>query len=80
MKSEIYHAIASINRSFDVTLESLTILKNEGVVNADYVQQQTEITQEIRAAINQLVLSNLEEREDEDRDHWGKMRIARKRD
>jgi hypothetical protein len=80
MKSEIYNAIASINRSFDVTLESLTILKNEGVVNADYVQQQTEITQEIRAAINQLVLSNLEEREDEDRDHWGKMRIARKRD
>jgi hypothetical protein len=80
MKSEIYNAIASINRSFDVTLESLTILKNEGVVNADYVQQQTEITQEIRAAIDQLVLSNLEEREDEDRDHWGKMRIARKRD
>jgi hypothetical protein len=29
MKAEIYNALAAINRSFDVILESLTILKAE---------------------------------------------------
>lgn len=76
MKAEIYNALAAINRAFDVALESLTVLKNEGLLTIDYVQQQTEITEEIRAAINQVILGNLGEREGDDRDHWGKMRTA----
>jgi len=37
MKSEIYNALATINRGFDVALESLTILEQEGVLSNDYV-------------------------------------------
>src|SRR5215469_15565662 len=39
MKSEIYNALATINRGFDVALESLTILEQAGVLSNDYVQQ-----------------------------------------
>jgi len=76
MKAGIYDALATINRSFDVTLESLAILQNEGVLTAEYVQQQREVTEEIRAGINSLVLNKLETRERDDRDHFGKMRSA----
>jgi len=75
MKSEIYSALAAINRGFDVTLDSLTILKTEGVLTADYVQQQTEITEEIRAGLNHMILDKLQTREREDWGHFGKMRI-----
>jgi len=76
MKSDIYNALAAINRGFDVTLESLVILQQEGVVTADYVQQQKEITEEFRAGINQVILNiKLEALERDDRDHFGKMRV-----
>lgn len=74
MKAEIYNALAAINRSFAVTLESLTILKTEGVLSADYVQQQAEITEEIRAGLNHMILEKLKRREREDWEHFGKMR------
>ena len=74
MKAGTYDALAAINRSFDVTLESLTTLEHEGVVTSDYVQQQREIAEEFRAGINQMLLNSLETRERDDRDHFGKMR------
>jgi hypothetical protein len=74
MKAEIYNALAAINRSFDVTLESFKILKDEGVLAADYIQQQTEVAEELRSILNYMVLDVLRAREREDRDHWGAMR------
>ena len=76
MKSEVYNAVAALNRSFDVVLESLTILQQEGVVSPDYVQRKREKTEELRADINALLMNKLESREREDRDHFGKMRMA----
>ena len=76
MKATIYDALAGLNRSFDAVLESLTILQNEGVVAADYVQQQTEIAEEIRANINALILNKLQARENDDREHFAMMRSA----
>lgn len=76
MKSESYDALAAINRGFDEALKSLTILKAEGVLTADYVQQQTEVAEELRAGLNYMILNKLERRENDDRDHFGKMRIA----
>jgi hypothetical protein len=77
MKSEIYNALAAMNRSFDVTLESLTILKQEGVLPAEYVQRQTEITEEIRAGLNYAVWEKMEFREQKDWAEYGKMRVER---
>jgi hypothetical protein len=76
MKSEIYNALAAINRGFDLMLESFAILKNEGVLPADYVQEKTEAAEELRAAINHMILDKLEDRELEDRDHYNEMRVA----
>ena len=75
MKMEIYNALAAINRGFDVTLESLTILKTEGVLTDDYVQQRTEIIEEIRAGLNHMILDKLQSREAKDWSLFGKMRI-----
>ena len=74
MKSEIYNALAGINRSFDVTLESLTILKMEGVLTDEYVRQQTEISEELRAGINHMILDRLQSREAADWAHYGQMK------
>jgi len=76
MKSEIYNALAALNRSFDVVLESLTTLEQEGVVAAAYVQHQSECVEAFRAGINSLILNRLGTREVADREHFDKMRIT----
>jgi len=76
MKSGVYNAVAALNRGFDVVLESLTILQQEGVVSPDYVQRKREKTEELRADINAFLMNKLESRAKEDRDHFGKMRMA----
>ena len=76
MKSEIYNALAAINRGFDVMLESLTILETEGLLSADYLQQQREIAEEVRAGLNHTVLGKMLVREEDDWAHFGKMRVA----
>lgn len=76
MKSEVYNALASLNRGFDMTLESLKVLQDEGVVTVEYVQNQSVLAEELRAGINQVILNRLETREREDRDHFGKMRAS----
>jgi len=75
MKSEIYNALASLNRGFDATMESLKVLQEEGVVAIEYVQAQTEAIEEIRAGLNTVILNKLGTREVADREHFGKMRM-----
>lgn len=73
-KSETYNAHAGLNRGCDVMLESLAILKEQGVVTADYVQQQLEILEETRSAMNGHIHNVMQTRERDDQDHYGKMR------
>ena len=75
MKSEIYNALASLNRGIDATMESLKVLQEEGVVAIEYVQAQTEAIEEIRAGLNTVILNKLGTREVPDREHFGKMRM-----
>jgi len=74
MKAEIYNALAALNRGFEVVLESLTILQNEGVLTADYVQDQTPFVEELRAGLNHLIIEKLETREAKDWGHFGRMK------
>jgi hypothetical protein len=74
MKSESYNALASLNRSFDVVLESLKILHEEGVVTQEFVSDNSTILKELWSGINWMILRKLNAREDEDRDHYGKIR------
>jgi len=73
---DIYNSLAALNRGFDLALESLTILKQEGVLGEDYVQDQTVMVEEVRAGLNYRIIQRLSARETEDRDHFEKMRIA----
>jgi hypothetical protein len=57
-----------------VILESLTILKGQGVLTDEYVQQQLEIVEEIGSGMNRLIQNVLPTRETEDEDHLGRMR------
>lgn len=74
MKDEVYNALAALNRGFGMVLDSLKIMKEEGVINDEYVQRHREIVEELRADINALLLNRLQTRESDDRDHFGKMR------
>jgi len=74
MKSEIYNALASINRGFDVTIESLKILHEQGVISEEYASDQSVFIQELWAGINYMIVHKMSARETEDREHFGKMR------
>jgi len=76
MKAESYNALASLNRGFDVVLESLKILQEEGVLSAEFVHDQTIMTEELRAVHNYMIAQKFTSREAEDCDHFGKMRVT----
>ncbi|HEY6248455.1 MAG TPA: hypothetical protein VI685_00765 [Candidatus Angelobacter sp.] len=76
MKGEIYNALASLNRSFDVVLESLHVLREEGLLTLEYVQKRTEMVEELRSGLNTMILNELHRRETEDRQHYAKMRLT----
>jgi hypothetical protein len=76
MKAEVYNALASLNRSFEIILESLKTLHENGVISKQFVQDQTIVTQELCAALNFMIVQRLTSRETEDVDHFGKMRSA----
>lgn len=66
MKSEIYNALAALNRGAELQLESLTILEAEGKLPPDYVEYQRQIIEETRAGINRSICSALQTSEAED--------------
>jgi hypothetical protein len=74
MKADIYQALNTINRGFADALASMKTLETEGVLDAEYVQDQTVFAEELLAGINSMILNRQESREDEDRDHFGEMR------
>ena len=76
MKSAIYNALAALNQGVDAALESLTILKQEGVLPEDYVQDESVVMEDQRAGLNHMIVGKLLGREDEDWIHFGRMKIT----
>jgi len=72
MKTDIYNTLAGLNRGFDLTLESLNTLQEQGVLTPEYVQDQTPLIEELRAGLNHMILDKLEMREPEDWAQFGK--------
>jgi len=75
MKTEIYTALAQINGSFEQITAGLKNLQSSGVVTADYVREYIIRLSEICATINVDIIDQLSNREIEDKDHFGKMRV-----
>jgi hypothetical protein len=52
LKSEIYNAIAALNRGFDATLESLKILHEQGVISEEFASDNSAKINKLWADIN----------------------------
>ena len=76
MKSDIYNALAALKRGFDVAVESLKVLQQEGIATAEYVELQGEIIEEKRADMNRLIINKLQSKEIEDLEHFSKVRAT----
>jgi hypothetical protein len=76
MKADIYASLNAINQGFSTIPEHLEKLREAGVLTPEYVESQRVHSEELRANINFMVLNKLQIREEEDRLHFGKMRIS----
>jgi len=76
VKADTYEALALINRGFQQITEGLIRLRKRGVLDEDYVQNQQFINSDVCARINCHVLASVTKREEDDRNHYGRMRAA----
>lgn len=75
-KAGIYETVAVINRAFAQITTSLYKLESQGVLAEDYAYSQEIPIREMAARINCYVLSKVNERELDDRNHYSRMRIS----
>lgn len=75
MKSEIYNALAALNRGAELQLESLTILEGEGKLASEYVEHQKQIIEETRCGINRGICNALQTSEAEDSYRFQQLRL-----
>jgi len=75
-KAETYEAMGVINRSFEQITTALYGLKSKGVISEDYAYSQEIPIRELAARINCYVISKVNERELDDRNHYSRMRAS----
>jgi hypothetical protein len=76
IKADVYETWAVINRAFEQIITSLGKLEKRGVLSGDYVQDQSTITNDLWAKLNSQIMSDVSRREQDDRNHYGKMRAT----
>lgn len=75
-KAEVYETWAGINRAFEQVISALDKLQKMGVISDDYVQDQDTLTNDLWARINSHLMKEVGAREQDDRNHYGKMRAT----
>jgi hypothetical protein len=76
IKAEVYETWGVINRAFEQIISALNKLQKMGVLSDDYVTDQDTITNDLWAKTNTQILKKVSEREEDDRNHYGKMRTT----
>lgn len=79
IKADVYETWASINRAFEQIVTALDKLEKRGVLDGDYVQDHSTLTNDLWARINSQILTKVNMREMDDRNHYGKMRATLER-
>jgi hypothetical protein len=79
IKAEIYEKWAIINRSFEQITSALYALESKGVLAEDYSYNQELPLREMAARINCYIISKVNERELDDRNHYSRMRASAER-
>jgi hypothetical protein len=75
-KATIYETWGAINRAFEQIISGMAKLEKIGVLNGDYVQDQDTLTSDLWARINTQIMADVSRREQDDRNHYGKMRAT----
>lgn len=75
-KAEVYETWAGMNRAFEQIIRGLDKLHKMGVLPDDYVQDQDTMTNDLWAKINTRIMAQVSRREEDDRNHYGKMRAT----
>jgi len=75
-KAEIFDTWAVINRAFEQIISALDKLQTLAILRDDYVQDQDTLTNDLWTRINSRILVRINEREADDRNHYGKMRAT----
>ena|SRR5579859_5776524 len=75
-KAEVYETWGVINRAFEQIISALNKLQKMGVLSDDYVTDQDTITNDLWSKANTQILKKVSEREEDDRNHYGKMRAT----
>jgi hypothetical protein len=75
-KAEVFETWGVINRSFEQIISGLNKLQKIGVLEDDYVIDQDTITNDLWSRINTQIIKDVSRREEDDRDHYGKMRAT----
>ena len=75
-KADVYETWGGINRAFEQIISALNTLQKMGVLSDDYVTDQDTITNDLWAKVNSQILKKVSEREEDDRNHYGKMRAT----
>ena len=73
-KVEVYETMAAINRAFAQITTSLYKLESKGVLAEGYAYNQEVPIREMAARINCYIIAKVNERELDDRNHYGRMR------
>jgi DUF971 family protein len=76
VKADVYGTWAVINRAFEQIITALDKLEKRGVLKWDYVHNQSVITNDLWAKMNTHIMSEVSRREEDDRNHYGRMRAS----
>jgi len=76
IKADVYETWGAMNRAFEQIISAFNRLHKRGVSSDDYIQDQDTLTNDLWAKINTQILKNVSEREEDDRNHYGKMRAT----
>lgn len=75
-KAEVYETWGLINRSFEQIISGLNKLQEMGVMGDDFVTDHHTLTNDLWSKINTQIMKDVGAREEDDRNHYGKMRAT----
>jgi hypothetical protein len=75
-KAEVFETWAVMNRAFEQIISALDKLQTMGILGEDYAQDQDTLTNDMWTRVNSQILIRVNEREADDRNHYGKMRAT----
>lgn len=75
-KTEIYKALADLNRGFEMVVEALKVMLHNDVISEEFFEEQAEKVEELRFTISTTILQEMRQREAADLERLTRQRKA----